>query len=161
MASVFAGANAGPQSAQSVQGVIKAEDVRLLINGVDAVGGIVQQAEWSVERTVNMMYEIGTQNVYYVGDRRRGTARFNRVVGGSQDFKKIVTTYGDLCQANTNTLGLMVGAQGTGSGACTASGAVTYKLLGVTLQSLGASVTANDIVVTESMSFMFVDMEYT
>lgn len=158
MASVFAGAAGG---AQSVQGVIKAEDVKLKINGVDAVGAIVQQAEWSVERTVNMMYEIGTQNVYYVGDRRRGTARFSRVVGGSKDFKTIVSTYGDLCKANTNTLGLVAGATGSGGGICNSNGSVTYKLLGVTLNSLGASVTANDIIVTESMSFMFVDMEYT
>lgn len=158
MPSVFAGAAGG---AQSVQGVIKAEDVKLKINGADAIGAIVQQAQWSIERTVNMLYEVGTQNVYYVGDRRRGTAQFNRVVGGARDFKAIVSAYGDLCNANTNTLGLVAGAQGAAVGACNAAGSVTYNLLGVTLQNLGASVTANDIIVTESMSFMFVDMEYT
>jgi hypothetical protein len=142
---------------QAIEGVIKAEDVKLKINNRDAVGAIVQQAEWSLERTVNMLYEIGTQNVYYVGDRRRGQARFSRVVGGSKDFKSMVSTYGDLCQADTNTLGLNVGSTSCGGGGST----VNYTLLGVTLQSIGASVTANDIIVTESMSFMFVDMLYT
>jgi hypothetical protein len=38
---------------------------------------------------------------------------------------------------------------------------MNYKMLSATLNSLGASVTAQDIVVTESMGFMFVDLEYT
>lgn len=151
--SIFSGAAGG---VQSINGVIKAEDVTLHINGDLATGAIVQQAQWSLERTVSMLYEIGTQNVYYVGDRRRGQAQFQRVVGGSKDFKAIVTEYGDLCTAKTNTLTLKAG-----STQCASSGGeVEYVLLGVTLNSLGASVTANDIVVTESMGFMFVDMEY-
>ena len=149
--SVFSG------NVQKINGVIKAEDVKLKINNKDAVGAIVQQAQWSVERTVNMLYEIGTQNVYLVGDRRRGQAQFQRVVAGSRDFKQMVAAYGNLCNANTNTLGLSAGATNCGGG----GGTVAYNLLGVTLQSLGASVTANDIVVTESMGFMFIDMEYT
>ena len=151
MPSVFGG------SQQAIEGVIRAEDVKLKLNNKDAVGAIVQQAEWSLERTVNMLYEVGTQNVYYVGDRRKGQARFSRVVGGSKDFKTMVTDYGDLCNADTNVLGLNVGSSTCGGGGA----AINYLLLGVTLTSLGASVTANDIIVTESMSFMFVDMEYT
>jgi hypothetical protein len=141
---------------QEVNGVIRAEDVSLKINGDDAIGAIVQQAEWSLERTVNMLYEIGSQNVYYVGDRRKGTARFSRVVGGSATFKTIVDVYGKLCDAASNTMELSAGASSCGG----AGSSIKYTLLGVTLNSLGASVTANDIIVTESMSFMFVDMEY-
>lgn len=149
--SIFSGNN------QKVNGVIRAEDVKLKINSADALGAIVQQAEWSLERTVNMLYEIGSQNVYYVGDRRKGTARFSRVVGGSASFKTIVSVYGKLCDAAKNTMQLTAGASSCGVG----GSSITYTLLGVTLNSIGASVTANDIIVTESMSFMFVDMEYT
>ncbi|NDD52758.1 hypothetical protein EBZ39_02570 [bacterium] len=77
--SVFGGNN------QSVQGVIKAENVQLKIGNDVATGAVVQSAEWTLTRTVNMLYEIGTQNVYYVGDRRKGEARFTRVVAGRQE----------------------------------------------------------------------------
>lgn len=153
MPSVFGG------SQQAIEGVIKAEDVHLKFNNKLAIGAIVQQAEWSLERTVNLLYEVGTQNVYYVGDRRKGQAKFSRVVGGAKDFRDMVTEYGPLCNADTNVMGLEVGASSCAAGA--AGGTLTYTLLGVTMTSIGASVSANDIIVTENMNFMFVDMLYT
>jgi hypothetical protein len=151
--SVFSG------NVQKINGVIKAENVALHFNNVPTVGAVVQQAQWSCERTVNMLYEIGTQNVYYVGDRRRGTSQFSRVVAGSQNFKAAVTNYGDLCNAGANTMKLAAGATSCASGGVGGS-TISYLLLNVTLTSLGASVAANDIVVTENMGFMFADMEY-
>jgi hypothetical protein len=153
MPSVFSG------NTQTINGVIRAEDVVLTFGGGDSKGAIIQQAEWSLERSVNMLYEVGSQNVYYVGDRRKGQGRFSRVVGGAKNFKTMVTKFGKLCDAKTNFLNLSVGASSCGPGG--GGGKVTYKLLGVTLTSIGASVTANDIVVTENMGLMFVDMEYT
>ena len=171
-ASVFKG------DIQTINGIIRAQDVKLTMSstpgglvpqasaatsggggGANGAVSLVQQAEWQLERTVNMLYEIGTQNVYYVGDRRKGQGKFTRVVGGASDFKKIVGDLGDICNAKENTLTLSAGAADCGPGG--ESGKVTYKLLGVTLVSIGASVTANDIVVTESMGIMFVDMEYS
>lgn len=154
-------------SSQSIGGVIRAEDVHLTIPNVQTSGAIVQQAEWTLERTINTMYEIGSNKMYYVGDRRRGQARFNRVVGGTQNFRQMVTTFGDLCKAASNSMTLSAGSSvcrsaggpvnGTDVGG---GGEIAYTLQGVTLQSLGASVSANDIVITESMGFMFVDMLY-
>ena len=162
MPSVFSG------NEQTILGVIKAEDVTLKFNGNKAIGAIVQEAQWSLDRTVNLLYEVGTQNVYYVGDRRKGQAKFTRVVGGSQDFKRTVNLFGPLCNAAANSMTLEVGAAscappagGAGGGVRAPGSVLTYKLLGVTMTSIGASVTANDIVVTENMGFMFVDMEYS
>lgn len=153
MPSVFQG------KSQSLGGVIRAEDVTLIFPGAagGAEGALVQQAQVTCERTVNMIYEIGSPKVYYVGDRRRGTAQFSRVVGGSATFKNMIAQFGDICKADQNDITMKVGA-----GACGATKApMDYKLISATLNSLGASVTAQDIVVTESMGFMFVDLEYT
>jgi hypothetical protein len=155
MPSVFAGAGG---KSQALNGVIRAEDVLLTFPGNTAgsEGSLVQQAELTCERTVNMIYEIGSPKVYYVGDRRRGTARFSRVVGGSATFKNMIQQFGDICKASQNDIDLKVG-----SGQCGGTkGTITYKMIASTLNSLGASVTANDIVVTENMGFMFVDLEY-
>lgn len=154
-------------SSQSIGGVIRAEDVHLTIPGVQTVGAIVQQAQWTLERTINTMYEIGSNKMYYVGDRRRGQAQFNRVVGGTQNFREMVSQFGDLCKAASNSMTLSAGSAVCTSGSSGATGSaapgggeISYTLNGVTLQSLGASVSANDIVITETMGFMFVDMLY-
>ena len=144
---------------QGLNGVIRAEDVKLTFpgNSGGAEGALVQQAQITCERTVNMIYEIGSSKVYYVGDRRRGTAQFSRVVGGSASFKAMISQFGDICKATNNHINMEVGSSSCGG----TKGTVNYRLLSATLNSLGASVTAQDIVVTESMGFMFVDLEYT
>jgi hypothetical protein len=152
MPSVFQG------TSQKLNGVIRAEDVTLEFPGAagGADGALVQQAQLTCERTVNMIYEIGSPKVYYVGDRRRGTAQFSRVVGGSATFKNMIQQFGDICKADQNDINMKVGALSCGG----TKGEMNYKMLSATLNSLGASVTAQDIVVTESMGFMFVDLEY-
>lgn len=155
MPSVFQG------TSQGLNGVIRAEDVTLTFPGVGgdggAVGALVQQAQLTCERTVNMVYEIGSNKVYYVGDRRRGTAQFNRIVGGSATFKDMIAQFGDICKSKGNNIKMEVGEDTDCDGT---AGGMTYNMLDATLTSLGASVNANDIVVTEAMNFMFVDLEY-
>lgn len=147
-------------TAQSLNGVIRAEDVVLTFPATAGgnEGSLVQQAQLNCERTVNMIYEIGSPKVYYVGDRRRGTANFSRIVGGSANFQGMIKTFGDLCASKTNFIDMKVGSTGACAGTAQS---MNYKMLNATLTALGASVTAQDIVVTESMSFMFVDLEYT
>lgn len=153
MPSVFQG------TPQSLNGVIRAEDVTLVFPGAagGSDGALVQQAQITCERTINMIYEIGSSKVYYVGDRRRGTAQFSRIVGGSAGFKGMIEQFGDICKAENNHIDMTVGASSCGA----TKGTMNYKMMSATLNSLGASVTANDIVVTESMGFMFVDLQYT
>ena len=141
---------------QEINGVIRAEDVTMKIGTLSSIGAVLQQAEWQLDRTVNMLYEIGSSNVYYVGDRRKGQGKFTRVVTGVKDFKQLVKDLGDLCKAKSNALSLTAGSSNCGAGAQ----ALTYNLVGVVLTSLGVSVTAQDIIVTESMGIMFADMSY-
>lgn len=140
-------------TAQTVAGAVTAENVTLTGFG-DSAG--VQQMQISFERSLNMLYEIGTTNVYYVGDRRKGQVQCSRVVVGASGFAALVDTYGPLC--NTEPLELSV----RGENGCAGGGGetLTYTAQGVVLMSIGASVTAQDIVVTENMSFQFAEMDY-
>jgi len=61
---------------QAVTGVLKAENVKL--TGWGGKGAIVQQVQLSFERTMNMLYEIGSQNVYFLATG--GEVRFKRSV---------------------------------------------------------------------------------
>lgn len=123
-------------------------------------GALVQQAQWSCQRTVSFLYEIGSTNVYYVGNRRQGQAQFTRVVAGSRSFKDLVTTFGNLCKPQDLILDARQAACNQKDNAAAVEGGVSYTLKDATLTQVGGSVSANDIVVNEQLAFMFADLAY-
>jgi hypothetical protein len=150
MASIF---NSGG-SEQKHNGSFRAEDLTVDFGGQSGIGALVQQAQFTVQRTVNMIYELGSNNVYYVGNRRQGTANLSRVVGSSAAFRQILTDFGNMCTPKTLTL--------TAAGGCGGqTGTVNYDLLFATLTSIGGSVTANDIVINEQLAFICSDIDVT
>lgn len=149
---------AGSGKDQFFNGAFRADDVKLTWTGGGATqGALVQQAQWSCQRTVNMLYEIGSTAVYYVGNRRQGTAQFTRVVAGSATFKNMVTTFGNLCDPKNLSINAKEAAC---KGGGTSGGGVKYTLVSATLTQVGASVTAQEIVINEQLGFMFVDLYY-
>ena len=148
---------AGNGKDQFFNGAFRADDVSLRWGqGSTATGALVQSAQWTCQRTVNMMYEIGSTAVYYVGNRRQGNAAFTRVVASSQTFKSMVTTFGNLCAPQN----MVLDATQAACGGAVAAGGVKYTLVAATLNQIGANITANDIVLNEQLGFMFVDMYY-
>ena len=134
--------------------------------GVGA-GAIVQRVQFNIERPINFIYEIpnaiaGPQRVYYVGGRRRGQATFERVVGGSDSFKTFATNYGPLCKATTDiVLTATGGCFPAAEGAEAQQGkGVKYTLVTPKISGLGASVSAQDIVIVENVQMMFLDLLY-
>lgn len=128
------------------------------LGGGGKTGALVQSAQWTCQRTVNMLYEIGSTAVYYVGNRRQGQAQFTRVVAGSTAFKSLVTSFGNICAPQDLTIDAK---QAACKGGTTTGGGVKYTLKSATLTSVGANVNANDIVINEQLGFMFVDLYYT
>ncbi|NBT75257.1 hypothetical protein EBZ80_20390 [bacterium] len=137
---------------QQHKGSFRAEDLKFTLGGKDAV--LVQQVQFTLNRTVNMLYEVGSNNVYYVGNRRQGQCQMSRVVGGNSQMVQLVKDYGDMCNPKELTLD----ATGNGGGKC-AQAKRKYILKNATLTSIGASVTAQDIVLTENLSFIFADLD--
>lgn len=143
MANVFL---TGP--AQTHDGGVSAENVTLQIAGQPAA--VAQQFQFTCTRNVNLLYEIGSTKTYYVGNRRQGQGQLNRVVAGAAGFTGIVTALGNICEPKDCQL------QGFGC----KGGAVTYTLKHAVATSLGATVTAQDVVITESLGLIFVDIDY-
>lgn len=133
---------------QTHNGGVQAENVTLRIAGQEAA--VAQQFQFTLTRNVNLLFEIGTTKTYYVGNRRQGQGTLNRVVAGAAGFTGIVTALGNLCQPQDCQL------QGFG---CT-GGAVTYTLKKALATSLGATVTAQDVIITESLGLIFIDIDY-
>lgn len=150
MASPFA---AGGGKDQLHKQSFRAEDVELDLGGITGDGALVQSVQFTCNRTVNFLYEIGSANVYYVGNRRQGQCQCTRVVGGTATFKTLLTKYGDMCKPQDLTIKAKAG--------CGSGQAVTYKLKFATLNSIGASVTAQEIVINEQLGFVFADIDVT
>lgn len=135
-------------------GSFRAEDLTLKAGGVAAA--LVQSCQFNCQRTVNMMYEIGTNNVYYVGNRRQGNVQMSRVIAASDSLRKIIQDYSDICDPKT----LELDVSGAGGNKCVKSKR-NYKMHHSLITVLGGSVQAQDSILTENMTFMFADLEDT
>lgn len=132
-----------------------------------ATGAIVQRVNFTISRPINFIYEIGgaekEARVYYVGGRRQGQATFERIVGGSNVYKAFLTNYGPLCPAAGDpppsdiTLTAKGGCNIKPAGDAAAVG-VSYTLVTPRLTTVGASVSAQDIVIMENLGMMFLDL---
>jgi hypothetical protein len=148
---------------QTPGGAFTAENCKLKGTGLGD-GAVVQRVQFTIQRPINFIYEIGStktkNNVYYVGGRRRGEATFERVVGGSNTFKQFVQNYGPLCENKGEDIvleaegGCALGKDGL------KSETVKYTLITPRLTSVGASVSAQDIVIMESIGLVFLDLDY-
>lgn len=157
MANPFVNGVAGGAT-QTHKGSFRAEDLKMTFAGQSGDGALVQQANFTVNRAVNFLYEIGSNNVYFVGNRRQGQAALQRVVSTSEAFKNLLNTYGDMCNPKDIVFTTNSGC-GTGAGNVTNNSATSYTLKFATLTSIGASVTAQDVTVNESLQFMCVDID--
>lgn len=163
----MARANIFENTDQSIGGAFTAENCSLKLGKENSTGAIVQRVNFTINRPINFIYELGTkgapQNVYYVGGRRQGQAQFERIVGGSNAFKTFVDNYGPLCEKPGDNIEL------TAHGGCpiaegnvgAAANGVTYTLKTPKITTLGASVSAQDIVIMESVGMVFLDLLYT
>lgn len=137
----------GPE--QTHEGGVSAENVILTVAGQDVA--VAQQFQFTLTRNLNLLFEIGTTKTYYVGNRRQGQGQLNRVVAGAQNFTSAMQKLGNMCDP------VDVGLAGWG---CKGS-PVMYILKKATATSLGASVTAQDVIITESIGIMFIDIDYS
>jgi hypothetical protein len=67
-------------------------------------GLLTQQVTISYQVNVTPLYEIGSNDVFYVEGRRRGTIGLQRVVGPTPIMLEFYHRYGDVCLADINEL---------------------------------------------------------
>jgi hypothetical protein len=164
----MAAANIFENRDQSIGGAFTAENCILSLGkGIDSTGAIVQRVNFTINRPINFIYELGSsagpQQVYYVGGRRQGQATFERIVGGSNAFKQFVDNYGPLCDKPGDNIELEArgGCKiGTGAGGPGPDKGVKYTLKTPKITTLGASLSAQDIVIMESVGMVFLDLLY-
>jgi len=134
---------------QNLAGAMRADGAKLLLNG--AVVGLAQQGQFNFSQRVSMLFEIGSNNVYYVGGRAQGTVTINRVVGPAVIAGDLISTLGDICSDRPTVTLSAAGCQ-NGSGR-------TYRMEGCILTTISGTVTAQEVVINESFQLMFINLD--
>lgn len=165
MAQVFAGG-------QVHRGSFRADQMAITFNGNPVQGMILQQIQFNFNQQVSMLYEIGSNNIYYVGGRAQGTASIARIIGPSAVAGLLLGSFGDICNPQDlglevrggcadTTPGLDTPALGGAAGVAFASGGgETYTLEDAILVGVGGSIGAQDIVFNEQLQFMFANLAH-
>lgn len=141
-----------------------------LLDGANAVGAdvglLIQRLAMSYQQQVTRLYEVGRPAIYYIGGRTTGNAGIDRVVGPRSIANAFYQTYGDICQARSNSLDFTItngcGETGTPqSGTNFGLGFVSYVAHFVIITTVGVNVAAADMIINESVQMMFSSLLYT
>jgi len=130
------------------------------------VGLLIQRLAMTYTQQVTRLYEVGRSAIYYVGGRTSGDAGIDRVVGPRSISNAFYATYGDMCQARSNTLDFTIlagcGESGTPQTAVNfGQGFVSYTCHFCVITTVGVNVAAADMIINESIRIMFSSLLYT
>jgi hypothetical protein len=150
MASVFAGG-------QTHRGGFRADQLSLTIGGEPVAGFLIQQVQFQYAQQVSLLYEIGSNFVYYVGGRAQGTASIGHIIGPSDFALKLLDKYKDLCYPQD--ISFKAGAGCDGPKAENTTSEMTYTLEDAVMTTISVSVTAQDVVINQQLQFMFIDLD--
>ena len=127
-----------------------------LTGGGSDSGLVMQNLTMQYQQQLTRLYEIGSPAVYYVGGRTDGNASVQRVIGPRAISAAFYSTYGDVCNARTNTLHFSA-TQGCGD----AQGArAAYTAHFVVATAVGLNVGARDLLINETLNMMFSSLLY-
>ena len=149
------------RSTSNLGGVFTSDRAKLVFGG-NILSTLVQQIQLNYSQAITRLYEVNSDNIYYVGGRTQGQANFGRVIGPSGTSRDVYNRYGDVCNARGNTIDLTLAETDCSSlvpgGAGTVnnpSAPTTYSLSFCVLSAIGISLTAQDMIINENMAITF------
>ena len=140
---------------------------------------LIQNLQVSHQQPVTPLFEVGTNNRYYVVGKASGTFSATQVLGFGDDALKQVTSLADPCTGNRRLVLSIPSAYCTPTplpnppgvaNAAPAPGAVAGAALkanlvltldGVLLQSVGFSIAAQDNLINSQIQGLLTDLSYT
>ncbi len=123
--------------------------------GAGGVGLLTQQLSFSYNQAISRLYELGSNNAFYVAGRTQGSISIGRVLGPRPVSLAFYKKYGSVCHASTNNLNLSMATECEPSAAKPDYG---WKLLFCVITSIAVSVNAQDMLVNEQLQLMFASL---
>lgn len=139
-------------------GAFAADASTLIISGVDQKTHLIQQLSLNYNQTVNTLFEIGSNNRYYVVGRTTGQFQFGRIIGPTVVGDELIAKLGNPCSSGDKDLTMNLGNAGCIAG--------TKKTINVTakacvMMSLGISLQSQDMLINEQLQGMFGQLNRT
>ena len=141
-----------------------ASDAAKIVFSGAGVGLLTQQFQVQYQQQVTRLYEIGSNQTFLVSGRAQGSLTIARVLGPRAVQTAFYGTYGNSCNAATNNLAIVLETgcpKGTSGnpGQSGGLGKLAFNIKNVVLTSVGISVTAQEMVVNESLQAIFVSLD--
>ena len=137
-----------------VGGVFKGTLVALVIGGQTAAkGSLVQSISIDYNRQVNRVWELGSENTYFVLGHTEGACQLNKIVGKSDT--DILEMMADACEAIEQTINVSSAAGGIGEQCNGDNLDFDLTISGPILNRRSFSISADNFLITEAATVMF------
>lgn len=141
----------------AIGGAFSADGAAMTFGSFTA-GILAQSITWTYQQAITRLYEVASSNIYLVAGRTQGQSVVQRILGPTALSATFYSTFGNVCNIATNTINFTAAAKcGVGGAGSTSA----IQLTGCVIQSYGGSVQAQDMVVNEQITLMFLWLTYT
>jgi hypothetical protein len=131
-----------------------------VIAPLSGIGLLTQNVNIQYQQPINRLYEVGGEFEYFVAGRPQGNFTLGRIVGPRAVSVAFYTTFGNVC------LGPQTAIMFAGAAGCLdvpvigedGDNGFMFVVSGAILQGIGISVAAQDMVINEQLSFMFISL---
>lgn len=147
------------QSKGAVGGVYKGTLVALTIGGAQATkGSLVQSININYNRNVNRIWELGSQDTYYILGHTEGTAQLSRIIGRADT--DILERMADACESVNQVISMSSAGPAVGGETPCPGGEIDFDITisGPVLINRSFSISADNFLITEGASIMFASL---
>jgi hypothetical protein len=145
---------------QDFGGSFAADAAKVVFSATDlndgGVGLLTQSLSFNYTQSITRMYEIGSQKTFYVAGRAQGQATLARVLGPRPVQLAFYQKYGNVCNAASNNIDFVADTGCDPSGGGFTGGVYAFTLRGAVITSIQVSVQANDMIINESLTLMYI-----
>ena len=133
--------------------------------GGQLTGMLVRELNVQYQQSVNRVYELGSNNVYFICGRSAGQASMGRIISESNLVNTFLSLIGNICLQpvggfTLNLAGSMhCGSIPSPSGSLTPNG-FNISLNAPVLVGVSLAVQAEQMLITEGLQIMFASMNY-
>jgi hypothetical protein len=133
-----------------------------LVGASGGVGLLTQQVQVSYSQQITRLYEIGSNFTFLVAGRTQGQIGLGRVLGPRAVQTAFYSKYGNVCNAPTNNLSLLLETgcpTGANSGVVGGLGKLAFLVKNVVLVSIGLTVASQDMIINEQVQALFISLD--
>lgn len=142
-------------------GAMAADAAKLTFKGLgnDGVGMLAQNINLSYTQQITKIYELGSNNVFYIAGRTQGQVQMARIVGQGSVQRQFYENYGNVCRVDQNNFVLSVSQNCPGSSFTGPTQPSNFDVKQAVINSIGISIQSQDMVVNESVQMIFGSLE--